>query len=253
MERIPLTEFDTSRKALIDPTYYQNLGVSQNCVIPFYGAVVEKLKREGRLTKVYQLGSVLIPTDIYKVEHNGHTILVASPTGAGAPLAGTLLDELIALGCRKIVACGSAAVIKSGLARDVIVIPTDAVRDEGTSYHYMPPSRTVTTEPSSVNTLERVLQKHNLPYEKGMTWTTDAPYRETKGKVIRRREEGCLVVEMECAALLTVAKFRGVALGQYLLAGDDLSGERWESRDWSVTSSIHENMFWLSVEACLEL
>ncbi|MDD5288271.1 MAG: nucleoside phosphorylase [Dehalococcoidales bacterium] len=169
------------------------------------------------------------------------------------PFYGPLIEKLIALGCRKFVVCGSGGVLKSELKRGSIVIPALALRDERTSYHYLPPSRTVEMNSEVVNKLEAVLKKHHINYEVGKTWTTDAFYRETKGKIARRKAEGCIMVEMECAAMLAVAKFRSVAFGQYLGVGDDVSGDEWDPRYVDDKMSFQEKIFWLSVEAVLSL
>ena len=132
-------------------------------------------------------------------------------------------------------------------------VPHDAVRDEGTSYHYLPPSREVSASPEGVAALEQTLQARNVDYLLGKTWTTDGIYRETRAKVERRRREGCLTVEMESAAFFAVAQFRGVLFAQLLYGGDDVSGQDWDSRHWEKQSSTREKLFWLAVEACLEL
>ncbi|MCX7861359.1 MAG: phosphorylase, partial [Chloroflexus sp.] len=82
-------------------------------------------------------------------------------------------------------------------------------RDEGVSYHYLPPSREVLADTSGVRALEETFRHHNVPYRMGKTWTTDAPYRETANKIAQRKAEGCLSVEMEAAAMMAVAQFRG--------------------------------------------
>jgi uridine phosphorylase len=151
------------------------------------------------------------------------------------------------------VACGSGGVLRPDLKRGTVVIPDSAVRDEGTSYHYLPPSRTVEMNSEVVTKLEKILQKHHINYETGKVWTTDAFYRETKKKIAERKAENCLMVEMECAAFLAVAKFRNVVFGQYLGAGDDVSGDEWDPRFESNTMPFTEKLFWLSVEACLSL
>jgi len=127
------------------------------------------------------------------------------------------------------------------------------VRDEGTSYHYLPPGREVAASPEGVAALERTLEAHNVDYLIGKTWTTDGIYRETRAKVERRRREGCLTVEMEAAAFFAVAQFRGVLFAQLLYGGDDVSGEHWDSRQWDKQSSVREKLFWLAAKACLEL
>jgi uridine phosphorylase len=173
--------------------------------------------------------------------------------GVGAPLAAAFLEEMIALGCTKFIACGGAGVLNAGLAVGHLVIPTSAVRDEGTSYHYLPPGREVGPSPEGIAAIEAALEARHVPYVKGKTWTTDAVYRETPARVARRRNEGCLTVEMEAAAFFAVAQFREVTFAQILYSGDDLSGEAWDHRDWYRRESIRENVFWLAVEAAQRL
>ena len=117
-----------------------------------------------------------------------------------------------------------------------MVVPAAALRDEGTSYHYMPPSRHIDTAPHVHDRARAALDDHGIPHLTGMTWTTGAPFRETPDKIAARRTEGCLTVEMEAGALLAVARYRGIALAYYLYAGDDVSGPRWDHREWTTTS-----------------
>jgi uridine phosphorylase len=256
MEDIPLLEFDHDTTALIEPRhFYKQAILPECCVMPFYGSLIENLKGAGKLEKVFELSTSaasLISIEVFKIAFKNKYVTIVFP-GLGAPFAGAVLEELIALGCRKIVACGSGGALDAELRRGSIVIPSSAVRDEGTSYHYLPPSRIVAMDPEIVPKLEAILRKHHISYRTGKTWTTDAFYRETKGKISRRKEEGCLMVEMECSALLAVAKFRGVLFGQYLGAGDDVSGDEWDPRFVNNKMPFQEKIFWLSVEACLSL
>jgi uridine phosphorylase len=171
----------------------------------------------------------------------------------GAPLAAGMLEELIALGCRKFIACGGAGVLDREIAVGRILVPTVAVRDEGTSYHYLPPAREVAASPQGVAAIEAVLKGHRIDYVEVKTWTTDAPYRETPAMVARRRAEGCLTVEMEAAAFFAVARFRAVVLAQMLYAGDDVSGADWDTRDWVARATVRDKLFALAAEACLAL
>jgi uridine phosphorylase len=134
-----------------------------------------------------------------------------------------------------------------------LVVPTSAVRDEGTSYHYLPPDRQVEASELAVAAIRATLDAHGVPYVTGPTWTTDGIYRETRERMRRRREEGCLTVEMEAAALFAVAAFRGVTIGQILYAGDDLSGDAWDERGWLGDAEGRERLFWLAAESVLRL
>ena len=128
-----------------------------------------------------------------------------------------------------------------------------ALRDEGTSYHYLPPSRTVVSPPAVVAQLTKVAEASGLAYTIGRTWTTDGLFRETKGRIQRRREEGCIVVEAEAAALLAVGEFRDVPIGQYLYAGDDVSGVEHHDRGWTKADDVQNSVLRLAAEAALEL
>ena len=156
-------------------------------------------------------------------------------------------------GCEKFIACGGAGVLDETIALGHIVVPTAAVRDEGASYHYLPPGREVAASPVAVAAIERTLKRHNIGYVLAKTWTTDAIYRETLAKVQLRRAEGCATVEMEAAALFAVARFRGVTFGQLLYGGDDVSSDEWDSRRWDKQTSVREKLLWLAAEACLAL
>ncbi len=133
------------------------------------------------------------------------------------------------------------------------MVTNAAIRDEGTSYHYLPPAREVEPSPAVVAAIEAALERNSVPHVTGKTWTTDGVYRETPSRIRRRREEGCITVEMEAAAFFAVARFRRLPFGQILYAGDDLSGASWDDRDWLQDTSTRERLFWLAAEACLSL
>lgn len=242
----PLSEFDPDKKAIIDPAELVNgKSPSEYCVMTFFGGVLRKLLDESRLEIIKGLllpEPTVYPRDAYQLEYKGKIVVVVHP-GIGAALAAGNLDQMIALGCRKFVACGSAGVLKSTLKRGSVVIPEAAVRDEGTSYHYYPPSRVIEMDRSVVNKLEAILVKHSINYEIGKAWTTDGFFWETKSKVTQRAEEGCIVVDMECSALIAVASFRNVVFGQYLAAGDDVSGEQWDLRYVDDAHTYYEKVF----------
>jgi uridine phosphorylase len=164
-----------------------------------------------------------------------------------------MLEEAIALGCEKFVACGGAGALRRNIHAGTIVVPLSAVRDEGTSYHYLPPSREVKASPEAIQAIEIVLQNHCRDYITAKTWTTDAPYRETRARIQLRLQEGCSTVEMEAAAFFAVARFRNVFFGQLLYAGDDVSGDTWDPRGWGEPIPVREELFWLAVESCLSL
>ena len=249
----PILEFDETAKAIIEPSEILSplAHMPEAGVLCFFREVIEQVCAEAEI--ISELGSEIGKNQIYALKlEDGRRVAVVHP-GVGAPLSAAFLDEMIALGCKKFIACGGAGVLNRDLVPEHVIVPAAAVRDEGTSYHYMPPSREVTADFGAVAAIEATLKDHHIPYVVGKTWTTDAIYRETPARIKRRREEGCLTVEMEAAAFFAVARFRGVSFGQILYAGDDVSGEKWDTRDWHTRDSVREKLFWLAVEAALKL
>lgn len=155
------------------------------------------------------------------------------------------------MGCRRLVACGGAGALTPELVMGHAVVVESAVRDEGTSHHYLPPSRVVDADPHAVTAVVDAAHWAGVAHVVARTWTTDAIYRETRERVVRRVAEGCVVVEMEAAALFAVAQYRGVHLGHVLMAGDSLAGETWEDRGWRSAREARERLFWVAAEAAL--
>lgn len=249
----PILEYDAGLDAVIEPSHMLSpIDIAPHCVLCFFQDIIGDLRARGLLRVVHMLGSEMGPNPVYELDLDGRRLALMHP-GVGAPLAGGFTDELIALGCRVFIACGGAGVLARELVVGHVVVPISAVRDEGTSYHYLPPSREVSPSPEAVAAIEATLQRHDVPYLTGKTWTTDGFYRETALRVARRRAEGCLTVEMEAAAFFAVGQFRGVTVGQILYSGDDLSGSEWDGRDWRHQKPLRERLFWLAAEACLRL
>ncbi len=249
----PILEFDPTREALIEPArQIRPRDVPEHCVICFFRETMAKVAAEKNARIAVDNGWEDGPHPVYEISYQDRRLAFFHP-GVGAPLAAGLLEEVIAFGCRKFIACGGCGVLAKDLAVGHLIVVSGAVRDEGVSYHYLPPGREVKAHEAGVAALEAVLMRREVPYLIGKTWTTDAPYRETPAKIAARRDEGCVAVEMEAAGLMAVAQYRDVLLGQVLYAGDDLSGIEWDGRGWHTRTEIRENLFWLAVEACLEL
>ena len=147
--------------------------------------------------------------------------------------------------------CGGCGVLEKGSRCGDIYVPVCAVRDEGTSYHYVSPSREIEMNLEVCGKICSYLSENSIPYQCVKTWTTDAMYRETVDMIELRKKENCRVVEMECASFLAVSQCKGVKLGQLLYAGDDLSDEQWDSRDWKCNYGTRLNLLTLSIEIVL--
>lgn len=147
--------------------------------------------------------------------------------GIGGPQLATEVEELAELGVRRFVIVGLAGSIQPSLPHGRWVLCTKALRDEGTSHHYLRPSRWVRpSEPLSA-ALRESLRKSKLSFVEGPSWTTDAPYRETLKEVRRYRKEGILTVEMEAATLFAVARYRSVESAALFLVSDVLEEKGW--------------------------
>lgn len=163
--------------------------------------------------------------DTYRyLEINNEKILLVYPTTGSA---GSVCDVelLIASGIKDFIAFGTCGRLDKNIAKNTIILPTAAYREEGTSYHYLPDSNEIEIDKSILQKAEDIFNKTDLVTIEGKIWTTDAVYRETFGKIKLMQERGCLGVDMELSALLALAKYRGVKFFQFLIGDDAVDGE----------------------------
>ena len=248
----PILEHDPDRSALIEPGRDRKptARMPEHCVLCFFGDVVRAYVKETGAEIIDRFKSEMGRIPIYRAEWQGRPFALAQP-GVGAPLSAGVMELAIALGGRRFVSCGGAGALVPDLPVGHLIAPEAAVRDEGTSYHYMAPSRTVGCSEDVHAAVVATLEAEGLAFSTGLTWTTDAYYRETRARVRRRRDEGCVAVEMECAALFAVGRFRGVEIASLLYAGDDMSGEQWRHRGWDRAGAIRRRVLELAVQGCL--
>ena len=200
------------------------------CVSTFSENIIKKFSSLRSTEAIAELYTANGRIPVYKIRYKDTDIaFYLSRVGAPACVAG--FEEIVAMGARKFVLFGSCGVLEDERVKDNLILPVSAVRDEGTSYHYIAPSPEIEADPHSVRIAETVLASCGYPYIKGKTWTSDAIYRETLPLIQERRQEGCLVVEMECASMLAVAKYRHIPFIQFLYGADNLSSDTWEIRD----------------------
>lgn len=145
-------------------------------------------------------------------------------TGIGAPHAVAIVEDLIALGCREFLNIGSAG----GLKNFGIFLCEKALRDEGTSYHYLPDGDYVFPDQELTKKLEAILIKEGMEFELGTTWTTDAPYRETISEVKFFKEQGVATVDMEASALFALGEYRKVKVAAAFAVSDLLGEAKWD-------------------------
>jgi uridine phosphorylase len=174
-----------------------------------------KRKYHPKKLEIYSLITIYIHKDIGFVKI----------TGIGSPNAAAVMDELIALGGKEFLNLGFAG----GLENEGVFLCEKALRDEGTSYHYLPHGKFTFPDKELTKKLGKAMEKAGLSYEKGATWTIDAPYRETRAEVEHYRKQGIKTVEMEASALFAVAKVRKVKIAAAFVVSDTL-GKKWEPK-----------------------
>ena len=231
MNIYPILDFDWDSPEVIKPNHsIEGLQLPEKCVYPFLGDIIDSFAISHGAECVETLHTITKDFPIYVMEYKGEKItLCQAPLGASA--AAQSLDSLIACGVKKIVSAGSCGALVD-LPENTFMIPIKALRAEGTSYHYLHPSRYEDPYPGIVHFIKTVLDRNQIPYEECMTWTTDGFFRETKDMVEYRKKEGCSVVEMECSALAACAKRRGVQFGQMLFTADTLAdSSNYDARD----------------------
>jgi uridine phosphorylase len=140
----------------------------------------------------------------------------------GAPAAVTQLEHLIVGGARSLVALGAAGSLQEYAPLGSAVLPTGAIREEGTSYHYQPPEVEARPAPALVAALRDACRGHGVIAHEGEVWTTDAPYRELTSKVRRMADRGVVAVDMEASALYLVGAMRGLNVGSLFIVSDEL-------------------------------
>lgn len=243
---IPILEFDTDEKSVIMPEHEKlDLNLPRKAVFAFLGEHIDVYAKNNECEKVAEFISATKAYPIYVTNYKGKNICLCQAPVGSAPAA-QLLDWLIAYGANEIISAGSCGALED-FPENTFLIPKKALRDEGTSYHYMKPSRYVDVNKSALIAIEKTLKDHGLKYVEVISWSTDGFYRETKEKVLYRKEEGCSVVEMECSALAACAQMRGAIWGQILFTADSLADiEKYDERNWGGDS------FEYALKLCLD-
>lgn len=248
---IPLLEFDNCPSAVINPTHEGlDLHLPSKCVFAFVGDYIEQYALAHNACLAAHFVSATKKYPVYTVLYHGQEItLCQAPVGAAA--AAQLLDWLIGYGVRQIISTGSCGALQP-FAEGTFLIPSKALRDEGASYHYAPPSRYMEVNETAQQALAQTLQEHNLHWQEVITWSTDGFYRETAEKINYRKMEGCAVVEMECSALAACAAFRGAVWGMLLYTADSLANvQAYDARNWG--DDAYEYALQLCLDAVLKL
>jgi uridine phosphorylase len=253
-KEFPILEFDEDKNAFIRPSnIIQPIdGIAERCVLCFFSEAIKKILTEypHKIVSYFKAEGTNYP--LYELDYKNEKIIITQAS-VGSPMAAAQIEEISAMGCKKFIACGSCGVLQKEIAVGHLIIPTTAVRDEGTSYHYIKPSREITANERIVQVIENKLLEEKIPFIKAKTWTTDAIYRETPEKIMQRKNEGCVTVEMEASAFIAVSQYNNVEFGQILYSGDNLGGEEWDMRNFYNQTDIREFVLRLTLDTCLKM
>ncbi len=251
MDKLALLEYDYTSPAVIERDHeHLDVKFPEIAVYAFTGDTVDEYAKEHNAEQIAFFDSITKPFPVYQINHNGVDIcFMQAPVGAAHAVQ--IMDWLTGYGVKKIISTGSCGILQD-YPKGTFLIPFKAVREEGASFHYLPPSRYVELNKQMVQKIEEYFASRNIPYETCLAWTTDGFFRETVDKVNARKKEGCGTVDMECSALAACAEFRGVEFGQFFFSADSLHDlDNYDERDWGASSTMPALLLALDMAASL--
>lgn len=222
-----INSFDNNSKPLIDvgSFYGASRYYADVCIVTFSHHVKKMFLKKYKAKKVATSGTANGEIDIYLFKVQDKKLLFyMSPIGA-AVAAAVMHEVHYVTGVTKFVVYGSCGVLDNEKCKGKLIVPIASYRDEGLSYHYMEPSDFI--EIKNARKLAQLFDKKQYPYVLGKSWTTDALYMETANKVLARKNEGCISVEMESSGLQAICDFYGYELYTFFFGADLFEGECW--------------------------
>ncbi len=237
-----LSEFDPSESAIFDPArVFQPIeGMPKVAVSCFSFVTFERMLAlfpDAEQIATMKCASQRFP--VYKVKYRD-VELALYMSGVGAPQCVGNQEEIYAMGVETLVLFGTCGVLDREIGDCAVILPTCAMRDEGTSYHYAPPSDEIAVNVHYGPLFLEMMQEMKLPCVTGKCWTTDSMFRETREKTARRKASGCVCVDMECASVAAVARFRKKDALHFFYAADNLDSAEWDERSLSNFANLDE-------------
>ena len=197
--KYPILEFDDNKIAKINPdSFAEQTFKTDKLIITFFPEVINKLADEGKIILERTISGEN-PVLIYRFLDNNILITLGQ---VGCPACARNLDLFNTMGITKVMFCGGGGVLDKNIGVGQILVVDGAIRDEGFSYHYIEPSRYIYTNPATTGKITQYLDNNQVSYIRGLTWTTDAIFRETPDKIAQRKKEGAKIVEMEQAGCI---------------------------------------------------
>ena len=198
------------------------------CILTFSHVILKYVLENFQCEKLGDLFSSNGANPVYGFPYEGKFFAIYM-TYVGAPACvADIEDTMLIINTQKYVVFGGAGCLNKEIAHGKVMVPTAAYRDEGTSYHYAPAADYI--QVGNADTVARFMESVGLPYVMGKTWTTDAVHRETRANFEKRKAEGCISVEMECASVQAMCDFRGLDVYFFFTSGDLLDAPQWDER-----------------------
>lgn len=242
--------YDENRTAVLNPwnVYKPVQGFPETVIMTFGSKILDIALQQFECQPIMEMGYSSGMHKIYRFDVSGKMLGICR-VPMGAPMTVAMMEECIAMGAKNLVVFGSCGTLDRNIPAGHLIVPEAAYRDEGTSYHYLPAAAgDYITVPTADRTAE-IIESMGLPVLRTRIWTTDGLYRETRRNMEARRSEGCRVVDMECSAVMTVAKYRDVKAYQFVYAEDNLDGIDWDPRTMgNVPKSAKELYLRVAVE-----
>ena len=221
--------FDNLSESKINPDLTKKRIKVDACIITFSNIIEDYIINKYHPEVIGKYETVNGVQPIYKIKEGEYNFAFYK-TILSAPMAVACLeDSRIVIDTDKYICFGGSGCLNKEYARGKIIVPTYAYRDEGTSYHYKAKSDYIDIKNSNI--VAKFFDNEDIPFAIGKTWTTDAFYRETERNFEKRKEDGCISVEMECSAMQAVCDFRNIELFYFLSCGDLLDCPKWDKRN----------------------
>lgn len=235
--------YHSEKESIISPGAFlgERKYICDTAIATFSGEIYNSVLKKYPHKEIACVGTANGSKPVYLLEINGKNV-VFYLSAIGSCMAGNDIIEISwQTGIKNLIVFGSAGSLDNEATDGKYVIPTQAYRDEGMSYHYALPSDFMNIKNSGK--LAEIFEKLKLPYVKGRIWTTDAPYRETKTALAERKKDGCIAVEMEVAGVQAVCDFYGIELYSFVLTGDVLDPDEYKPEGLAYANHSRDKFF----------
>lgn len=224
------SSFDPHTEPIFGPQhiYSPQEKLADVCLITFSKTVIDHALERFDCKAVATINALNGDKHIYAMNYKGMTIAFYLSPITAAGCATNLEDAIVLTGARHYVLFGSCGALDSSLTEGKLIVPTQSYRDEGLSYHYAPAGDYITVK--NAQRVAAIFEELGLPHVLGRCWTTDAIYRETRANAQRRRQEGCIAVDMECSGIQALCDFKGLEYYTFFYTGDLLDAPQWDAR-----------------------